>query len=176
MTARSLSRVGLPISSVEELLVSADSPQTETETIQLTIPSRLELLPIVDQVAAGITERMEFNEENRMQISISVMEAGTNAIQHGNRIDPQKHVDMTFLLHADRLEVVVRDHGKGFDLSKILKDITTPEHLLDLRGRGIYMMRSCMDNVDFEFTPDGTTVRMSKVRARASANGSQSAA
>ena len=111
-----------------------------------------------------------------MQISISVLEAGTNAIQHGNRIDPTKKVDMSFELHPDRLAVVVRDHGKGFDVDKLLTDVTSPEHLLDLRGRGIYMMRTCMDTVDFKFDPDGTTVRLVKVRRVAGKNGSQSAA
>ena len=156
--------------------MSASSTTTEpVETIHLTIPSRLELLPLVDQLAAGISDRMDFDDESKMQISISVLEAGTNAIQHGNRIDPAKKVDMSFVLHADRLEVVVHDLGKGFDIEKLLTDITSPEHLLDLRGRGIYMMRSCMDSVDFAFGPDGTTVRLVKVRRNAGKNG-QSAA
>ena len=96
------------------------------EVIQLTIPSRLELLPLVDQLTAGISERMDFDEESRVQISISVLEAGTNAIQHGNRVDPNKQVDMAFQIHPDRLEVVVKDRGPGFDLSKVTSDITTP--------------------------------------------------
>jgi serine/threonine-protein kinase RsbW len=153
--------------------VTASGPPVEI--IRLTIPSRLELLPLVDQLAAGISERLAFDEESRMQISISVLEAGTNAIQHGNRIDPAKKVDLAFELHPDRLEVVVHDLGKGFDVEKLLTDITSPEHLLDLRGRGIYMMRTCMDTVNFTFGPDGTTVRLVKAR-RATTNGSQSAA
>jgi serine/threonine-protein kinase RsbW len=156
--------------------VSASSTTTEpVETIHLTIPSRLELLQLVDQLAAGISDRMAFDDESKMQISISVLEAGTNAIQHGNRIDPAKKVDMSFALHPDRLEIVVHDLGKGFDVEKLLTDITSPEHLLDLRGRGIYMMKSCMDSVDFAFGPDGTTVRLVKVRRTAGKNG-QSAA
>ena len=144
------------------------------EVIQLTIPSRLELLPLVDQLTAGISERMCFDEESRVQISISVLEAGTNAIQHGNRVDPSKQVDMEFAIHPDRLEVVVKDSGLGFDLAKVTSDITTPEHLLDLRGRGIYMMRECMDQVDFTFEPDGTTCRLVKACTKAGTNGSQS--
>jgi len=152
--------------------VSASPPGIEV--IQLTIPSRLELLPLVDQLTAGISERMCFDEESRVQISISVLEAGTNAIQHGNRVDPSKQVDMAFAIHPDRLEVVVKDKGPGFDLDKVTSDITTPEHLLDLRGRGIYMMRECMDQVDFTFEPDGTTCRLVKARHTAGTNGSQS--
>jgi len=149
--------------------VSASPPGIEV--IQLTIPSRLELLPLVDQLTAGISERMDFDEESRVQISISVLEAGTNAIQHGNRVDPNKQVDMAFQIHPDRLEIVVKDNGRGFDLSKVTSDITTPEHLLDLRGRGIYMMRSCMDEVDFTFEPNGTTCRLVKAKAPVGANG-----
>ena len=154
--------------------MSATPPPVET--IRLSIPSRLELLPLVDQLAAGISERLEFDDEGRMQISISVLEAGTNAIQHGNRIDPTKRVDLAFELHPDRLEVIVHDRGKGFDVEKLLVDVTSPEHLLDLRGRGIYMMRSCMDTVDFSFGPDGTTVRLVKAKRSPRTNGSQSAA
>jgi serine/threonine-protein kinase RsbW len=161
------------VNAVEEApFVSASPPAIEV--IQLTIPSRLELLPLVDQLTAGITERMAFDEENRVQISISVLEAGTNAIQHGNRVDPSKQVDMAFAIHPDRLEVVVKDMGPGFDLTKVTSDITTPEHLLDLRGRGIYMMRSCMDEVDFTFDADGTTCRLVKTRPAAGTNGSSS--
>jgi serine/threonine-protein kinase RsbW len=152
------------------------APSPNVEVIRLNIPSRLELLPLVDQLAAGISERLAFDVESRMQISISVLEAGTNAIQHGNRIDPTKPVDLSFELHPDRLEVIVHDLGKGFDIEKLLTDITSPEHLLDLRGRGIYMMRSCMDTVDFSFGPDGTTVRLVKARRANGTNGSQSAA
>jgi len=152
------------------------SSTAQVEVIHLTIPSRLELLPLVDQLAAGITERMAFDEESRAQISISVLEAGTNAIQHGNRVDPTKLVDMAFNLHPDRLEVVVKDRGPGFDLDKLKGDITTPEHLYDLRGRGIYMMRECMDLVDFTFDPDGTTCRLVKARKPTATNGSMSAA
>ena len=115
--------------------MSAETTSNNVETIHLTIPSRLELLPIVDQLTAGISERMSFDEESRMQISISVLEAGTNAIQHGNLVDPAKRVEMAFALHPDRLEVIVKDRGVGFDLEALKSDITTPEHLLDLRGR-----------------------------------------
>ena len=156
--------------------MTTSSPPT-VEVIRLSIPSRLELLPLVDQLTAGISERLEFDDEGKMQISISVLEAGTNAIQHGNRIDPTKRVDVAFEIHPDRLEVVVHDLGKGFDVEKLLIDITSPEHLLDLRGRGIYMMRSCMDTVDFTFGPDGTTVRLVKAKRSPGTNGgSQSAA
>ena len=59
---------------------------------------------------------------------------------------------------------MVHDLGPGFDLSALNENVTSPEHLFDLRGRGIYIMRECMDSVDFEFGPHGTVCRMVKHR------------
>jgi serine/threonine-protein kinase RsbW len=94
---------------------------------------------------------------------MSVIEAGTNAIQHGHHRDATIPVDVDFRLFPDRLEVEVRDTGPGFDLSALNGDATSPEHLLDPRGRGIYIMRACMDEVDFDFS-NGTTCRLVKRR------------
>ena len=147
---------------------------TEVEIIRLSIPSRLELLALVDQLADGICHRLSFSDEECSRVSISVLEAGTNAIQHGNRTDSTKAVDLSFEIHHDRLEVEVHDLGPGFNLDSVGSwDITSPEHILDARGRGIYLMRSCMDRVQYSFGPQGTTVRMMKARSP-SANGARS--
>jgi serine/threonine-protein kinase RsbW len=95
---------------------------------------------------------------------MAVIEAGTNAIQHGHHRDPAKDVDVHFRMFPNRLEVDVLDHGPGFRLEDVNGNITSPEHLLDLRGRGIFIMRSCMDAVDFEFTGDGTICHLVKHR------------
>ena len=100
----------------------------------------------------------------RSKVTMSVIEAGTNAIQHGHNRDASKMVDVEFTVHPDRLEIMVHDLGPGFDLSMLNGDVTSPEHLFDLRGRGIYIMRECMDSVDFEFGPHGTICRMVKHR------------
>ena len=68
------------------------------------------------------------------------------------------------LLLPEGLEVVVQDEGSGFDVAGVNGDITSPEHIFDARGRGIFIMRSCMDRVDFEFTGSGTRVRLVKNR------------
>ena len=138
------------------------------ETISLRIPSRLELLSFVDKVALGVCEHMEFDDEACSQITMSVIEAGTNAIQHGHKRDASKMVDLDFIMHPDQLEVVVHDQGKGFDLAQLNGDVTSPEHLLDARGRGIFIMKACMDRVEFEFR-DGTVCRLFKQRTRTAA-------
>lgn len=137
------------------------------EVIQLRIPSRLELLGLLDRVAALVCERSGLGEDACSQVTLAVIEAGTNAIQHGSRGEPDRAVEVEFSLWPDRLEVAVRDRGPGFDPELVRGDITSPEHLLDSRGRGIFIMRACMDSVDFRFDGTGTTCQLVKRRPAA---------
>ncbi len=148
-----------------------DGSEPGVETVTVSIPSRLELLFLLDKLSDSIAQQMEFGDEDRAAISMSVIEAGTNAIQHGHRTRPDRRVDIRFELHPDRLAVLVSDFGPGFNPQEKVHDITSPEHLLDERGRGIYIMQTCMDEVDFRMSGTGTTVRLVK-RRRASPNGS----
>lgn len=134
------------------------------DVISLRLPSRLELLAILDRVTLAVCERLGFDDDTISQVSMSVIEAGTNAVQHGNKQDPAKSFDVMFTLHADRLEVCVHDQGQGFDPAKLTSDVTSPEHLFDMRGRGIFIMRSCCDGVDFRFGPGGTSCLLVKQR------------
>jgi serine/threonine-protein kinase RsbW len=139
-------------------------PYSKPETIALRLPSRLELLGLLDRVTDSVSERLSFDEDARSQISMSVIEAGTNAIQHGHHRDATKPVDIEFRVLPDALEIVVHDTGAGFDLKAVNGNVTSPEHLLDARGRGIYIMRSCMDQVEYAFSGTGTTCRLVKKR------------
>lgn len=141
----------------------AESRPERPEVITLSIPSRLELLNLVDQVASVLSAHLRFGEEARAAISLAVVEAGTNAIQHGHGHDGVTPVDLRFELLPDRLRVTVHDSGPGFRPPAESPDMTSPEHLLDQRGRGIFIMRACMDRVDFDFSGGGTTVRLEKL-------------
>jgi serine/threonine-protein kinase RsbW len=142
------------------------------ETVTVSIPSRLELLFLLDKLSDSIAQQMEFGDEDRAAISMSVIEAGTNAIQHGHRLKRDQRVDVRFEIHPEQLEVLVSDFGPGFNLQEKVHDITAPEHLLDERGRGIFIMQTCMDQVDFDMSGGRTTVRLVK-RRRSSPNGSE---
>lgn len=134
------------------------------EVVTVSLPSRLELLGVLDRVAQALCEHLHLDDDTTSQVTMSVIEAGTNAIQHGHGRDATKIVDVRFAAHPDRVEIEVHDTGPGFELEEVNGDVTTPEHLFDLRGRGIFIMRSCMDAVDFDFGPDGTTCRLVKHR------------
>jgi serine/threonine-protein kinase RsbW len=138
-------------------------PHANGNRIHLTLPSRLELLGVVDKIADGITEFLEFEDVDRDAVAISVIEACTNAIQHGHRSDADRLVEVVFTIDHDALTITVRDHGKGF--KPVAPEEMTPPDLLATRGRGIYIMRSMMDEVRFDFS-QGTTVSLTKRRTK----------
>jgi serine/threonine-protein kinase RsbW len=147
-----------------------DAPK-QPEVIFMRIPSRLDLLQVLDVVSASLCDRMKFDVDTASQVTMSVIEAGTNAIQHGHRKNAALTVDVQFSLYPDRLEVDVTDSGPGFDLERVSGDVTSPEHLFDARGRGIFIMRACMDSVSFAFSPSGTVCHLVKHRPAAQAAG-----
>jgi len=130
--------------------------------IRLKLPSRLELLGVMDKMAEGITEFMAFEDVDRDAVAISVIEACTNAIQHGHHADASKLVDVAFEIKKDELVITVRDEGEGF--RPVGEGEMTPPDLLATRGRGIYIMRSMMDEVEFGYS-EGTFVRLVKRRS-----------
>lgn len=142
------------------------------QCIGLSIPSRMELLTVLDGLVTAIADQMNFDEASTIELATSVIEAGTNAIQHGHRHDRSRMVDFRFFLGEEALEIWVTDQGPGFDVDSVLRsDPTRPEDLLKSRGRGIFIMRAMMDVVEFEVLPGrGTVVHL--VKARRGGNGS----
>jgi len=139
-------------------------------TILLSLPSRLELLGVVDKIADGITELLDFEDVDRDAVAISVIEACTNAIQHGHRTTVEKRVEVSFTIDDDTLSIVIEDHGSGF--IPLSAEEQTPPDLLATRGRGIYIMRSMMDEVDFDFS-NGTRVLLVKRRSSGGTEGGE---
>ncbi|MGC8654286.1 MAG: ATP-binding protein [Candidatus Kryptoniota bacterium] len=88
-------------------------------------------------------------------ILVSTTEAISNAIQHGNKNNPDKTVGITVDSNTNTVTVTVEDEGEGFEPSQVPNPVL-PENLLKPSGRGIHIMKSLMDSVDFEFTPHGT--------------------
>lgn len=146
-------------------MAAADRPSQNSDqsgTIILTIGSRLELLSMVHALIEGIARQYELDEETTTALQIAVIEAGTNAIQHGNVFASDKTVRFEFKVSPDEICVWVQDFGKGFDPHKVT-DPTDPSQLLDPHGRGLYLMKSLMDDVLCETRADhGTTICLKK--------------
>ena len=136
--------------------------KTIASKIEVSIGSALEYLDLIQTVTDCITSLMGFDEDAAHWVAMSVRESVTNAIQHGNKMDQSKQVIVHFEMAPDQLEISVRDQGCGFELD-YLPNPLEPENLLKPSGRGIFYIRSFMDEVEFRpLSHGGTEVHMIK--------------
>jgi serine/threonine-protein kinase RsbW len=139
---------------------------TRGGTIRLQIHSNFEMLDFVQTVSDRLGQLAGLDEDAVHWIGVAIRESVINAIKHGNREDYRKlvTVEFTFTPPDDPQELVVRvlDQGEGFDPDEIA-DPLAPENLLKASGRGIFFMRSFMDDVTLRRASEGgMEVRMVK--------------
>jgi serine/threonine-protein kinase RsbW len=125
-----------------------------SDTIEIRIGSALEYLDLVQTLTDCITDLMGLDDDTAHWIGMSVRESVTNAIQHGNKLDPSKRVDIVYEIAPDHLAITVRDQGSGFQIDRLPNPLD-PENLLKPSGRGIFYIRSFMDEVEFIPHPQG---------------------
>ncbi len=134
------------------------------ETTELSLPSRIETVATAAAAVAEFVGRSGISDDAAFGIDMAVREAVTNAVLHGNREDDNKTVDIVLKSSPDAVEISVHDQGPGFNPEEV-PDPTANENILKASGRGIFFMRTFMDEVDWLIRPEGgTTVRMLKRR------------
>jgi serine/threonine-protein kinase RsbW len=134
------------------------------ETTELSLPSRIETVATAAAAVAEFIGRFGVSDDAAFGIDMAVREAVTNAVLHGNRQDETKTVDIVLKSSPDAVEISVHDQGPGFNPEDV-PDPTANENILKTSGRGIFFMRTFMDEVDWLIRPEGgTTVRMLKRR------------
>ena len=115
----------------------------------LELPSDLRLIdPAIGYLASRLREYGYEGSRLTLNFRVGVSEAIANAMIYGNDRDPAKHVRVEVELAAEQVAVVVRDQGAGFDPGAVA-DPTLPENLEEAGGRGIFLIRELMDEVDF---------------------------
>jgi serine/threonine-protein kinase RsbW len=130
------------------------SPQTLRSVpfveLRQSLPSQVALIsPFVDQLMRFIA-KCRNDEDSQVDIEAALREGLANAIVHGNHEDPHKRVYVACRCTTDgEVSITVEDEGQGFD-SNAVADPTTPENRLVKHGRGIYLMKSLMDEIRFE--------------------------
>lgn len=154
-----------PRHRVNELLTGMAAKFELQNDVSLVFPLTEEVQRLVAQVYG------DYDETFRFQLAISMEEALTNAIVHGNlEISSESRVSSDTLyydliaertsklpycarrvffsvtLSRERLWFEVRDEGPGFDVSAV-PDPTTDENLDKPCGRGLMLMRNFMDTV-----------------------------
>jgi serine/threonine-protein kinase RsbW len=131
------------------------------QRVSYTLDSTLETVNSAEETAGRIAAEAGFADEEVMKISMAVREAAVNAVLHGNAYDPGKKVTLNFERTPSDLVITIRDQGKGLDLKNI-PDPLAPENLLKTSGRGIFIIRSFMDEVEINPTQSGTEIKLVK--------------
>jgi len=124
--------------------------------VEVTICSALDNLDLIQILTDSLTGFMRFDEDSAHWIGMSVRESVTNAIQHGNKLDINKKVDIRFQVQQDRISIYVKDQGSGFSVNDIPSPLDS-ENLLKPSGRGIFYIRTFMDEVEFRNPAQGGT-------------------
>tara|TARA_B100000508_G_scaffold141092_1_gene146455 strand:+ start:124307 stop:124723 length:417 start_codon:yes stop_codon:yes gene_type:complete len=119
----------------------------EIETV--TFPSSIENIKVAEDLVDEVCRLNEVHEDHFGNVLIAVTEAVNNAINHGNLEDDKKSVQIFVKRNEKDLCFVVKDEGKGFDFNN-LPDPTAPENIEKENGRGIFLMKSLADDVQFE--------------------------
>lgn len=123
----------------------------------LDVGSRFENIELVQVVLRDSLERLGIDEDTRHWVDVAVREAVANAIKHGNAQDPGKQVHVDLFLEGEDVVIRVEDEGIGFDPAQ-LQDPLAPENLLKPNGRGIFYMKSFMDEIQYGPRPGGGTI------------------
>ena len=129
--------------------------------VSYTLDSTLETVDNAEQTATRIAGEAGFDEDEVMRIAMAVREAAVNAVLHGNAYDPGKKVTLDFEKTGRDLVITIRDQGKGLDLKNI-PDPLAPENLMKTSGRGIFLIRSFMDEVLIHPSHSGTEIKLIK--------------
>lgn len=135
---------------------------TSANRVEVSLESTLDSVDQAEEMALDFAKGGGFPEDDQMKIGMAVREAMVNAVYHGNKWDPAKKAGLRLELEGRNLVIVVTDEGPGFDLDTV-PDPLSEENLMKQSGRGIFLIRSFMDELDVRRrSPKGTELRMVK--------------
>jgi serine/threonine-protein kinase RsbW len=134
--------------------------------VRLEFTSTFEMLDFVQVVSDHLARGIGLDEDSLHWVSVAIRESVINAIKHGNRNDAAKRVFVEFetVTKADvpELAIRIRDQGEGFDPEQVANPLDA-ENLLKSSGRGIFLIRNFMDDVQLQRAPEGgMEIRMVK--------------
>ncbi|MDP8229890.1 MAG: ATP-binding protein [Candidatus Gorgyraea atricola] len=124
------------------------------------LPSRLELIPEFVKALMKKIEPFLAQKEDSFNMKLCIEEALANAVRHGNKLNPDLFVEVNIDVDADRVIIKVKDQGQGFDF----KNVPNPTEDANIQkpcGRGVFLIKNFMDEVDF--FDDGRGIKMVKI-------------
>jgi serine/threonine-protein kinase RsbW len=126
--------------------------------------------PAITEVCKQILSKLKANDfgpEDIFAVHLALEEAFINAIKHGNKMDPNKEIRIDYSVSLDKVEISMTDGGEGFDPDSV-PDPRYGDNLYRPGGRGLFLMRAYMDEV--EFNDRGNGVRMVRYKKEAAGN------
>ena len=133
----------------------------KTGRMSFSLASTMESVDAVEAAAENLAAEAGLDEDERFRVTMAVREAAVNAVLHGNEYDPAKRVSVSLENTGSSLVFTIADQGKGLDPAT-LPDPLAPENLLRGTGRGIFLIRSFMDEVHFRQLQPGTEMTLVK--------------
>jgi len=135
------------------------------QTIEKRYRSRPDAVVKAERLAEKVGRKCEVATGLLQDICIAVTEAVNNAVEHGNKLEPDKFVTLRFECSEQSLTISVGDEGPGFDIG-LVADSLSPENLTKPNGRGLLIVESLMDEVSIKASTGGTVVVMVKNLAK----------
>ena len=127
-------------------------------TVRIEFYSAFDMLDFVQVVSDHVGKMAGLDEDELHWVSVAVRESVVNAIKHGNKNDPNKRVIVEFSpvppAASDELVIRIEDQGEGF-VPEEVADPLAPENILKSSGRGIFLIRSFMDEMELQRAPEG---------------------
>ncbi|KAA3660019.1 MAG: ATP-binding protein [Calditrichaeota bacterium] len=139
--------------------------KNDKQLLHEVFETRPEIVEQVEALTDKISRVMHFSEQERDNIAIAITEAVNNAIYHGNKLDKNKKIHYSIHSSGNSLRFSIRDEGNGFKPSDV-PDPLEPANLLKENGRGIFILKSLMDDVSYDFTAGGTTITLVKTKKK----------
>ncbi len=125
--------------------------------IEMRFPSDTDVLEPLQLIVEAIGRSAEVAENDLSSLSISVVELAKNAMEHGNKNDPEKTVTVSFNIFPNRIRFMIDDEGEWEPEKALGFNPGEGEDLLSTRGRGILIARNLAKWVEFGLTPEGKT-------------------
>ena len=117
------------------------------ETVERFLDSTLESVDSAEELAVGMAQRAGFDEDDLLKIGMAVRESMVNAVVHGNRYNANKKVRFSVASNSQRFTIQIADQGEGFRFEDV-PDPLAPENIMRTSGRGIFLIRSFMDEFE----------------------------
>lgn len=137
------------------------------QPMTLIVPSNLSILSVARAFVEAVCQAGGFDQTAIDAVVLATNEAASNVIRHGHHNRPNAQLQIQCRLEADGIEVCLIDEGERFDLNAV-PELDPAE--IRVGGRGVFLMRSLMDELSCDPRPEGgNTLRMVKRRAREAA-------